>query len=293
MRGRLARLFCAAALGWAVLAWSGSAWAELPPSAQTPDPSPARDSVATDVCRVIAAAAAKHDLPVAFLTRLIWRESSFRPHVTSRAGAQGIAQFMPGTAAERGLSDPFDPEEAIPASAGYLKALREQFGNLGLAAAAYNAGPGRVARWRQSGGYLPLETENYVIFVTGHPADAWAGREGAAVPEYKPREADCPTMVASIRRGAPSLIEGVYAPFGVQLAGNFSKARAIATYQREVARFPALLQGKPTLILGRAVAGRGRRAFYRVRLPAQTLKEAGLFCDRLRRAGGNCAVLRN
>src|SRR5882724_3993132 len=97
------------------------------------------------LCRMIEDAAAKHHIPVDFFTRLIWQESSFRPGVISGAGAQGVAQFMPGTAAERGLGDPFDPEQAIPKSAELLDDLRMRFGNLGLSAAAYNGGPARVA----------------------------------------------------------------------------------------------------------------------------------------------------
>src|SRR5262245_17580460 len=61
------------------------------------------------MCRLIESSAAAQKLPVPFLTRLIWRESSFRAGVVSPKGAQGIAQFMPATAAERGLADPFDP----------------------------------------------------------------------------------------------------------------------------------------------------------------------------------------
>ena len=64
----------------------------------------------------------------------------------------GIAQFMPGTAKLRGLEDPFHAITAIPASAAYLAKLRDEFGNLGLAAAAYNAGENRVARWRTGRG---------------------------------------------------------------------------------------------------------------------------------------------
>jgi hypothetical protein len=89
------------------------------------------------------------------------------------------------------------------------------------------------------------------------------------------------------------LIEGAYGPFGVQLAGNPSKARAIASYQRVAARFAALLAGKPTMVLGSAVPGRGRARYYRVRLPAQSLREATVTCNRLRQAGGACLVLRN
>ena len=105
------------------------------------------ETVQQALCRLITRAAEDQHLPVPFLTRLIWQESSFRADVTSPAGAQGVAQFMPGTAAERGLDDPFDPEKAVPASAALLAELSGRFGNLGLAAAAYNAGPGReVAR---------------------------------------------------------------------------------------------------------------------------------------------------
>jgi soluble lytic murein transglycosylase-like protein len=112
------------------------------------------------LCRMIESAAAMHRMPVDFFTRLIWQESSFRPGVTSRAGAQGAAQFMPGTAAERGLADPFDPEQAIPKSADLLDDLRRRFGNLGLAAAAYNGGPARVEAWLEGRGGLPGETRH-------------------------------------------------------------------------------------------------------------------------------------
>lgn len=255
--------------------------------------SESQDSVAETICRLIERAAGDHDLPVAFFTRLIWRESSFRPDVTSRAGAQGVAQFMPGTATERGLADPFDPEAAIPASAAYLAALKAQFGNLGLAA-AYNAGPARLSRWLNQGGGLPLETQGYVRFITGRSVEEWRPAAGEAPPDATIDKTDCLPTVASIRRSAPpSLIEGVYAPFGVQLAGNVSKARAIRSYQTLTQRFSSLLADRPTLILGSRIAGRGRAPFYRVRLPMQTAREASVFCDRLRRVGGNCAVLRN
>src|SRR5204862_4916557 len=104
--------------------------------------------------------------PVGFMTRVIWRESSFRAAAISPAGAEGIAQFMPATAQERGLADPFDPEQAIPKAARLLADLRRQFGSLGVAAAAYNAGPARVASWRRGEGELPAVTRAYVRFVT-------------------------------------------------------------------------------------------------------------------------------
>src|SRR5262245_36568337 len=105
------------------------------------------ESVQDALCRLIDNAAQVHGIPADFLTSLLWRESSFRAGVVSRKGAQGIAQFMPSTAIARGLLDPFDPEEAIPQAAHLIADLAAEFGNLGLAAAAYNAGAGRVRRW--------------------------------------------------------------------------------------------------------------------------------------------------
>src|SRR5947209_2163188 len=134
------------------------------------------------LCRLIEGGAASHHLPVGFFTRLIWQESSFRPGVTSRAGAQGVAQFMPGTAAERRLADPYDPEQAVSKSAELLSELRTRFGNLGLAAAAYNGGPARVEAWLEGRGGLPAETRNYVAIITGRPAEDWAGMARGEIP---------------------------------------------------------------------------------------------------------------
>lgn len=126
---------------------------------------------------VIDSAARKEGLPPAFLEKLISRESGFFPFVVSSAGAEGIAQFMPKTAAGRSLVDPFDANLAIPAAASYLAELRRRFGNLGLAAAAYNAGPKRVSDWLAGGGALPGETIAYVRAITGREAVDWLTAE--------------------------------------------------------------------------------------------------------------------
>ena len=81
---------------------------------------------------------------------------------------------MPETAAFRGLADPFDPISSIENAARYLDDLRKMFGNLGLAAAGYNAGPGRVREWLDRKGALPKETRDYVATTTGRTADEWA-----------------------------------------------------------------------------------------------------------------------
>lgn len=126
-----------------------------------------------DLCNALFTSAQDNDLPIPFFANLIWQESGLHDDVISSKGAMGIAQFMPEVAVEKGLADPFDPLQAIPASARLLRELRLQFGNLGFVAAAYNAGPRRVAEWLENRGRLPRETRNYVVRVTGLSVDAW------------------------------------------------------------------------------------------------------------------------
>ena len=84
---------------------------------------PATDNALATLCGIVETSATTEGLPVNFFTRLIWRESAFQPRAVSPAGAMGVAQFMPGTASERGLADPFDPATAIPASAKLIAEL--------------------------------------------------------------------------------------------------------------------------------------------------------------------------
>ncbi len=126
-----------------------------------------------DLCQALFTSAQANDIPVQFFANLIWQESRLNPDDVSKKGAMGIAQFMPQVAAEKGLDNPFDPMQAIPASARLLRELRMEFGNLGLVAAAYNAGPVRVIRWLERRVSLPRETRNYVVRVTGLSVDAW------------------------------------------------------------------------------------------------------------------------
>jgi Transglycosylase SLT domain len=144
------------------------------------------------ICEAVKAAAEEHDIPIGFLVRLLWQESRFRSAEVSSAGAQGIAQFMPQTAVEMGLRNPFDPLQAIPASAKFLRKLYNQFGNLGLAAAAYNAGGGRIEKWLSRRSSLPAETRAYVKIITGHKAEAWTDEESTVyMPTDLPQKAPC------------------------------------------------------------------------------------------------------
>lgn len=164
------------------------------------------ESVAASICRIIDSSALSQHLPVAFLTQLIWQESNFRPDAVSPVGARGIAQFMPGTAAERGLANPDDPEAAIPKAAELLADLKQRFGNLGLAAAAYNAGAARVAGWLAGVGELPPETRAYVMTITQHPVEDWS-RLGAArlTDDAVFPDSSCVQQIAAVSHGQPAL----------------------------------------------------------------------------------------
>lgn len=248
------------------------------------------------LCDLIETAADDHDLPVGYFTRLIWRESRFRSDAVSPKGAQGIAQFMPGTASERSLADPFDVRLAIPASASYLADLSQRFGNLGLAAAAYNAGPKRVGNWLAESATLPLETQDYVLAITGLTAEAWADPDGEPALPPEPEDAkDCLALAALLKGGDAVLapeIETAHAPWGVQVTGSYSRAKAVAAYMALAERFSDLVADRPPMIVAGRAPGRGTRAFYRVRVPAETRDEAETFCRKLRSAGGNCVVLK-
>jgi hypothetical protein len=141
-----------------------------------------------------------HDLPIPFFANLIWQESKFDTRTISRAGAQGIAQFMPQTAVEYGLINPFEPIHALNVAGKFLSELHGQFGNLGLAAAAYNAGPRRVIAWLAKRGPLPRETRNYVVKVTGRPAEDWASAAAKTDPEVSlmPAKAPCVEVAEAV-----------------------------------------------------------------------------------------------
>jgi len=169
--------------------------------AQTPPVDASNAGPKSTICSVLQTTARANALPIDFFMRLIWQESRFRsdevgPLTHTGQRAQGIAQFMPGTAIERGLLEPFDPQQALPKSAEFLAELREQFGNLGLAAAAYNAGPQRVRDFLAGVRDLPLETRNYVAAITGHAVEDWVAlskRQSSEVAN-KQSEPDTPTM---------------------------------------------------------------------------------------------------
>lgn len=118
--------------------------------------------------------AKQYGIPVNLFLALVNQESGWNPRAVSNAGAQGLGQLMPGTAAGLGVTNPFDPEQNLDGAARYLAQQHRTFGNWRLALAAYNAGPGNV---QKHGGVPPFqETQNYVRSVLAAAGSPSSGR---------------------------------------------------------------------------------------------------------------------
>ncbi len=296
------RILCRAAVLAHALAFavSASAATPVPPGAPSPG-AVAAPSTTVTLCGALEAASRRNDLPNSFFTRLIWQESRFDPTARSPAGAEGVAQFMPGTAAERGLADPFEPARALDESAAYLKELRARFGNLGLAAAAYNAGPGRLGRWLAGTASLPRETIDYVLIVTGRPVLDWRGpflgddKPPALAPEPG---FSCVAFAGDAgRRLAPLTppddpTAPPPKPWAMILVGAFSKAAVLAEWQIVRARHAETLGDLTPSVRRRHIGGMPAKK-YIVQIESDDRKASTRLCQQLEGQGGNCVVLRN
>ena len=257
-----------------------------------------KTAYAVEVCALLSFHARRNSLPVDFFTRLIWKESIFDAQAVSPVGAKGIAQFMPGTAKLRGLKNSFDHREALAAAADYLAFLTEKFGNLGLAAAAYNFGEDGTRAWLDNRRTLPAETEDYVLAITGHAVADWRvpnttldipGLGGSGT-----FTENCAKLVLrDMLPPTPRTQRSPTKPWGVVIAGGFSEARTLASFERVKSRYAALLNDELPMVVRTRNLSRGRKLLVRVMIGRNSRQEAEALCARLRAQNGACIVNKN
>lgn len=250
-----------------------------------------------DVCAAIERFATEQNLPPEYFARLIWRESLFQANAVSPKGAEGIAQFMPGTARLRGLANSFDVVQALDASSRYLNDLRSRFGNLGLAAAAYNAGEDGLSNFLVNS-RLPLQTRDYVFAITGHAVETWRDdppKVAAAALDPGLSFLDgCIQLAVKRRLREPVLIQSAdWAPWGVQLSANFNPDIANRIFLERIATLPKPLNDERALIVIQRPHPIGMRPKYAARIGRATRKEANDLCDAILKAHVACAVVKN
>jgi hypothetical protein len=268
-------------------------------------PPPVNKSHAQTICELAFREAQLRSLPESYFVRLIWKESRFDPHAVSPKGAQGIAQFMPETAKTRGLINPFTPVEALHASAHLLSELKDIFGNLGLAAAAYNAGKERVRAWLNGRGDLPAETLDYVLSITGRSASDWSRLDASYPIPAIGRDNTLTDCVNFASRAGPIkrtvLVSkhddksnaDIWKPWGSQLAGAQSEAVAMAMFERIRARNADLLGSLRPLVIRKRNLGMGLKPISNVRIGASSRAEAERFCAKLMQRQIACVAMRN
>lgn len=249
-----------------------------------------------DVCAAIDVSAQKAGLDAHFFARLLWQESLFEPSAVSPVGAQGIAQFMPSTAQMVGLDDPYNPAKAILASARYLRKLQDGFGNLGLAAVAYNGGESRAANFISGQSGLPYETRNYVQVITGHDALSW--RENRVSKPDMRLAGDLPFRQACVQLASGRGIKSFAPPaatvrnWGVIVATHPQRGMAQSYASRLQKQMRPILGGGQVIVHRKRLTG-GAKPVYTAQVGYDSRNEANAFCTRLKSLGGRCIVLRN
>lgn len=248
---------------------------------------------AADVCKLMENRSSWRGINPHFIARLINVESRFSPNAVSPAGAEGIAQFIPGTAKRRGLKNPHDPAAALTASIDFLAHLKARFGNLGLAAVAYNAGEGAARRFI-AGGSIPLETENYVYSVTGRVAEEWRKPQARhAIPKIdgsKPYAHACLSLVRKPGRIRLAAKATPRQPWGVLISESFSRSTAIRIFNHIRTKFPGNLRERPPMIVQVRNLSMGSRRRYSARIGASSRTKAAEICTSLRARSVTCII---
>jgi hypothetical protein len=158
-----------------------------------------------------------------------------------------------------------------------------------------------VREWLDGSGPMPQETRNYVLAITGMSVEEWAAPQAPNAKAEDRRGSGCGELMALLKRAPNPFVEqlqervklAALAPWGVQLSAGFSRDKALAAYARVMRRFNTILGDRDPSILSSLLRSRGTRAFYQVRVGADTRALADTLCGRIQRAGGACLVLRN
>ena len=251
-----------------------------------------------DTCNAIQIFADRHGLNRDFFARLIWQESRFDQNALSHANARGIAQFIPSTAALRGLKDPYNPADALEHSAQYLAEMATKYGNEGMAAIGYNGGERRAEGFLEGAG-LASETIDYVPIITGLSAEQW--RDAAPEnPDFrlsktKPFLPACYEMarnrrISSLRVTPP---KPVLKPWGVQVSFGTSTTQAKAKANTQTASCRAPLKGKKLDMVFKKNRVSRRKGFYFAQYGSDTQSGAQGLCDKMRVSGCACLVVKN
>lgn len=250
-----------------------------------------------DVCQALEAFSTAQGLDPGFFARLIWQESRFDPNALSHAGAQGIAQFIPSTAALRGLIDAYNPALALEYSAEYLGVLVQRYGNPGLAAVAYNGGERRADGLVAQTGGLARETIDYVQIITGLTAEAWRDAPPEAhdfrLVKDKPFREACFDLARKSRLTKYPRPEPALRPWGAQLAFGTTRDAARAAFKRRTRACRKLVADETIDLVRVRNRVSGKRGYVMARISRDSHEAAQRLCDRLRGAGCTCAVYRN
>ena len=252
-----------------------------------------------DTCNAIAVFADRHGLDRGFFARLIWQESRFDPNALSHADARGIAQFIPSTAGLRGLSDPYNPADALEHSAQYLAEMSRRYGNLGLAAIGYNGGERRVEGFLEGGG-LARETIDYVPIITGLTAEAW---RDAPPPAHDMRLSPtqdfltaCYAMAQNRRvtpLARPKPPEPAIKPWGVQVAFAQTRKAAEAALRAKTASCRKVVRGETPDLIYAPHRVASKKGYFFARFGRNSREGAQSLCDAMRRQGCACRVMQN
>ena len=169
--------------------------------------------------------------------------------------------------------------------------MRAKFGNLGLVAAAYNAGPQRVQDWLSGKRTLPSETLAYVRSVTGGPAEEWKRPDARTWKVSIASDTPCvgtTKLAAKPVPSAPSAPPEPRAPWAVQLIGDPLESNALSRYAQLQKKYQAILGGREPLLM-RTTMGNAA-IWHRISIAADTREAAETLCSRLRAVGGSCLV---